>query len=328
MTRMTPTRRTTMLGLSALGMVSMVSPLQAQTRRERLVIAAAAPGSVFLAYAQGIGKVVAGRSAIDLEPRHTAGSNENIRLVDANEAPLGTVNMGPGFDAWNGTGPFAGGPLRRLRALFPMYETPFHTLVSPKAGIRTLRDLNGRRVGVGPAKGPGEVFFLGMASALGISATVVNGEAIELGDKVAAGEIDAFWFGGGTPMPAFKKVTDGGQGAIIGFTDEESELFRKRFAYFAPYTIPAGTYAGQREPLNSCAVWNFVCANAALPDDVVYELVKAVMDHPAEIKAAHPAAGATALANVGANTFMPFHPGAVRYYREKSVTLRRDLAEL
>jgi len=326
MRRATFTRRAALVGFGTLCAGSSVGVARAQDGRRRLVVAAAAPGSVFLAYLQGIGKVVAAHSTLELEPRHTAGSNENIRLVDANEAPLGTVNMGPGHDAWNGTGPFTNGPLRRLRALFPMYETPFHTLVSPKAGITTLRDLNGRRVGVGPAKGPGEVFFLGMASALGISAALVNGEAVELADKVAGGEIDAFWFGGGTPMPAFKKVMDAGQGVVVGFTDEESELFRRRFAYFAPYTIAAGTYAGQREPLNSCAVWNFLCANAALPDAVAYELVEAVMDHPAEIKAAYPAASATALANVGANTFMPFHPGAVRYYRERGVSIRSDLA--
>jgi hypothetical protein len=89
--------------------------------------------------------------------------------------------------------------------------------------------------------------------------------------------------------------------------------------------VPAGTYRGQEATVQTMAVWNFVLAHKDMPEATVYDIVKALLDNPAEVALAYPAASATVTRNAAANTFLPFHPGAVRYYREKGVALKAEL---
>src|SRR5205807_6402656 len=119
--------------------------------------------------------------------------------------------------------------LRGMRALVPMYETPFHTIAARERGIATLSDLGGKRVGVGPAGGPGEVFFRGIAAALGIRATLATGTPAEMAAMLLAGEIDAFWYGSGLPSPPFTEIAKKIDAVVIGFTAPEAAAFRRLF---------------------------------------------------------------------------------------------------
>jgi TRAP transporter TAXI family solute receptor len=293
---------------------------------ESLTLAAAGAGSAFLAFAKAVVPVIQRYARLDVAVRETKGSNENVELVSAGQVAFAALNMGPGFDAWNGRGPFAGRSLRGVRALVPMYETPFHTIALRSSGISKLADLAGKRVGVGPAGGPGEVFFRGLADALGIRATLATGSPAEMGQRVLAREIDAFWWGSGLPSEPFVDVTQASDAAVFGFAAEEAAAFGRLFPYFAPFDIPAGTYRGQTGALRSMAVWNFVVAHQAVPADTAYAVVAALLAHGGEVAAAYPAARSMRTDNAGANTFMPFHPGAARYYREAGIALRSDLS--
>lgn len=316
------------LGAACLALATLATSTfaLAQSPRDPLAFAAAGPGSAFLAFAKAVAPIVATSANVTLGIRETKGSNENAVLVSNGEVPFATLNMGPGFDAWSAKGPFLGNQLRGMRAVAPMYETPFHTIALKKSGIAGLRDLQGKRVGVGPANGPGEVFFKGIADALAIKATLVNGTPDELGKKVASGEIDAFWYGSGLPSPPFRDVAAQGEAVVFGFKPDEADAFRRAFAYFAPYEIKAETYQGQTQPLQSLAVWNFVVAHEGVSADIVYGVTKALLENRAAIIAAFPTASAMTEQNVAANTFMPFHPGAARYYLEKGATLPAGLA--
>jgi TRAP transporter TAXI family solute receptor len=317
--------RRMLLAVLAVVPASMLTRAIAAQVRSRLVLATAGTGSAFLTFGQTLAAVLRRHAAIDIDIRETKGSNENAELVSAGEVAIACLNMGPGFDAWNGNPPFAGRRLRGMRALVPMYETPFHTIAMRARGIATLSDLDGRRVGVGPSGGPGEVFFKGVAEALGIRATLATGTPAEMAAGLLAGEIDAFWYGSGLPSPPFIEIAQKADAVVIGFTAPEADAFRRLFAYFAPFEIAANTYAGQTKPLASVAVWNFVVAHSAVPADLAHALTAALIGHADEVKASYPAAASMTIANLKADTFMPFHPGAVRYYRENGVTLPAEL---
>src|SRR5262249_59201123 len=78
----------------------------------------------------------------------------------AGEAKLGFVTIGIALQAWNGTGVWAGKkPARSMRAIFPMYDTPFQFLVLQESGIRSVSEMSGKRVGVGPAGGTAATYF-------------------------------------------------------------------------------------------------------------------------------------------------------------------------
>ena len=292
-----------------------------QGPRVQLSLATGAAGGTFNIYGAVLAELLTRSTTADVVPRVTAGSNENIRLVDSGAVALAVAAMGPVFEAWNGTGPFAGTSRRNIRALFPMYETPFAIIALRRSGIAGVADLQGKRVGVGPSGGPTTVFFRALAEEAGVTCTQVNGTPDEHARQLLAGEIDAFWFGAGVPVAAFAQVADAQDAVIFGLTAQEVEKMRRRFAYLAPNTIPAGTYRGQAEPVRTVALWNFVVASPTLADQMAYDITKAALSQTAALAARVAAASATTAANAAANGFLPFHPGAARYYREAGIAL-------
>ncbi len=84
-----------------------------------------------------------------------------------------------------------------------------------------------------------------------------------------------------------------------------------------PSTIPAGVYPSLRKNYSSVGLYNFAVANKDLPDSLVYAIVDAVFANRRELAQIHPAAAETLPANFGHNTFLPYHPGAFRYYSNR-----------
>ena len=86
-------------------------------------------------------------------------------------------------------------------------------------------------------------------------------------------------------------------------------------------TLPRGSYPSLTEDYPTVGLFNFVVAHKDLPEELVYRAVKAVYDNRERLVRAHSAGRETVPANVGRDTFLPLHPGAVRYYREIGVAL-------
>jgi uncharacterized protein len=214
-----------------------------------------------------------------------------------------------------------------MRALAPMYETPFHCMARIASGISNLQSLAGKRVGVGPTKGTAEGFFVGLMEALKINCTLVNGTPAQHAEQLAKGEIDVFWFGAGLPVPAFVQATQLGGAAngmrVFGFSATERAAFLQRFPYFAVFTIPANTYAGQTQSVESVAVWNFVAVHAAMSDDLAYWITRSILQSSAELAKRYSAAANTRGEYLASNTFMPFHSGAQRYFAEQKLIFPR-----
>ncbi len=84
----------------------------------------------------------------------------------------------------------------------------------------------------------------------------------------------------------------------------------------APYTVPADTYTSVEAPLQTVSMWNFAIANSDLPDDFVYEIVKATMYGNDKMMNIHQSAETTVPENARFNQTIPWHPGAVRYVEE------------
>jgi TRAP-type uncharacterized transport system substrate-binding protein len=145
----------------------------------------AGDGSAFLPYGQGIAAYLASKG-INIAVKKGAGSNENLSAVDASATTIGTVFIGSAYDAVNGTGWAAGHKQENLRALFPMYETSFQVAALRKSTIKSLADRAGKKGGVGPARGPAEVFFRAAGEIAQVRPIIVNGDPAALTKLVAA----------------------------------------------------------------------------------------------------------------------------------------------
>jgi uncharacterized protein len=305
-----------LLGLAALSN----TPVLAQNAM-RVVLMTAGDGSAFMPYGQGVAAFLAAKG-IHIEVKKSAGSNENLSAVEASPATIGTVFMGSAYDAVNGTGWAAGRKHEKLRALFPMYETSFQVATLRKSGIRSLADLDGKKVGVGPAKGPAEMFFQAAAEIAKVRPIIVNGDPAVLTKLVTTGEIDALWQGAVVPIPSLSEVANQADAVIFGLSDAEVAAMLRTFPQLSAATVPPGAYKSQTAEIRSVSAWNFVVANIELPADTAYAITKAVLsaiDPKSEI---YPTAAGTRATNAVMNRIMPFHPGAVRFYAEAGIKLR------
>jgi TRAP transporter TAXI family solute receptor len=304
--------------LLAMPLALATAPARAQAP---LRLFTAGAGSAFLPYGEGLAAFLA-RQGIALVVERSAGSLENLAKVEDDPGALGTAFLGSAADALAGA-PAAGGRVHgRVRALFPMYETSFQVGALRASGIARFADLAGKRVGAGPARGPAETFLRAALAAAGIEATIVSGDPAAMTRMLLAGEMDALWQGAIVPIPSLVAAQQQGEVVVFGLEAPVVAAVRARLPYLADTTIPPGTYAGQAAPILSFAAWNFVVANAALPEDTAHRLTRAALsaaDPRAEI---HPSAAGTRAENAQANAVLPFHPGAARYYAGRGITVR------
>jgi TRAP transporter TAXI family solute receptor len=281
-------------------------------------IYSAGPGSAFLPYAQGLAAYLntQGVKATAIESK---GSIENLGKVDSEPQRLGAAFLGTAFEAVNGSAAWTQGRKHsNVRALFPMYETSFQIVALRASGIQQLGQLAGKKVGVGPAGGPAESFFKGLAEATGLQVQTVAGTPAALAADLQAGRIDALWQGAALPIPAIKQVADASDAVVFGLTDAELAAMLKRFPFLSPASVAPNTYRGQTNSLKSVAAWNFVMAHKDLSEADAYWLTRTVLG-TSDPKAIHASAGPTRAANAPNNTVVPFHPGALRFYREQGV---------
>jgi TRAP transporter TAXI family solute receptor len=292
-----------------------------------LTLGTASPGGVYYVYGEELARILSEKLGIPVNPFPTQGSIQNVKLLDSGGAQLGLITMSTGLEGWNGTGDWTKGTrFRNIRALFPMYDNPFQAVVLQRSGITTLAQLDDKQVGVGPRAGNGGTYVPGIFKIVGVSAEMNYGSYKDMGADLLAGHIDALLTLLGAPVPAIQDVDAKEPVTFLSLTPEQMEAIRKEWPEFGPAKIAAGTYHLLDKDYITVGVPNFAIGRADLPDDLVYQLVKAVYENQPRLVKATLAASDTLPQNVVKDTFLPFHPGALRYYREVGISIPDVLA--
>lgn len=291
-----------------------------------LTVGTASQGGVYFVYGNGLAGFIGESLGLSASGEVTGGPVQNVTLVQMGDQDIGLVTMGPAYEAWTGNSELAPGlPHTDIRALFPMYETPFQGIALRSSGITSVSDLAGRRVGVGPAGGTPGTYWPRFLNTLGVSANISNAGAADTASQLKDGLVDAFLFAAGLPIGAFSQLAAEADVVTFGFTEAELATIMAGHPEVSAFTIPAGTYTAQTEDQLSVAMWNFAIARNDMPDSLAYEIVKLVLENNDRMMQIHSAAAATLIENVGNNGFLPFHPGALRYYDERGVDIPANL---
>lgn len=291
-----------------------------------LTVATASVGGVYYVYGEMLAKILTEKLGIPVNPLPTQGTVHNVKLLESGEAQVGMVTMGVALEAWNGTGDWTKGVrFRNMRALFPMYDTPFQALVLPRSGITTLAQLDNKRVAVGPRAGTGGTYIPAILKLLGISADISYKSFDAMTDELVSGRLDAFTTLTGAPMPAVQQAEAKAPVTFINPSAAQIDAVRKAMPEFSRSMIAAGTYRSLDKDYVTIGVYNFAIGRADLPDDLVYQLVKAVFENQPRLVKATLTARDTVPNNIDKDTFLPFHPGAIRYYREIGMSIPDSL---
>lgn len=253
----------------------------------------------------------------------TGGSIDNLKLVGSDRADIAFSMVDVAWDAYSGKDKFQGAQLG-VRTLAVLYPNRTHVVTVAGTGIESMQHLAGKRVSLGAAGSASEVLALRVLGTYGLL-DAVSRERLSVAESVNAmkdRKIDAFFWVGGLPTAA---VTDlaATPGMTIRFLDH-ADIAPKLSATYGPMysetVIPKETYAGMQRDNRNLTVWNILVVAASMPEALAYDLVKVLFEQKQALVAVHKEAEQIALANqTGKVSPVPFHPGALRYYREQGV---------
>jgi uncharacterized protein len=201
-----------------------------------------------------------------------------------------------------------------------------HVVALDGSGIRSLADLRGRVVSVGPPGSGTEGIAVEMLGAVGIDPNHGirrHGLApAAAADALKDGKLDAFFWSSGVPQAAVIDIATSGRRRLHLVPNAEVvpalELRHGRGLFFAA-EIPAGVYRGVRDAVPVVGAANVLAVDAAMSESLAYDILRALLDHGAELQGIHPAARELSLSTAAAPAPAPFHPGAARLYAERGV---------
>lgn len=304
--------------------------------RRFLSVGTAPPGGAFFVVGSAIAEVVGNHAPgkrWQITAEATKGTQENIRRLDKREIEFALANAAITYFAVRGQADWEKEfPVRCVMTLAPnvaLFITP------ADSGIRSIAELRGKRVVVGPA-GAGFEHFVGpIAEAHGVTYddfTPLYDTQTGAVALLADGSADAAFLGGAVPTASITQACAGQEIRFIPFEQEAVDQLAGQYRFFERKTIPARTYKGQTDDFHGLNVGSMILVTSSQVDDeTVYLFTKTLFEHAEEVARKHPAGKAINSENVVRDTGTPFHPGAIRYYREKGLwpedDARSNLAE-
>ncbi|MEM6429039.1 MAG: TAXI family TRAP transporter solute-binding subunit [Deinococcota bacterium] len=291
-----------------------------------LTVGTASVGGTYFIYGGGWANLIQQELGIPTSTEVTGGPSQNMLLIETGDIELGMVTLGPAFEIWSGSSELTGGAeLREARALFPMYNTPFHFIALEGSDITMVSQVDGTAVGVGPAGGTSGTFMPKFLDALSLDTRDRQAGASDMASQLLDGQLDAIGFAAGIPIAAYSEIEAQRAASIFSFNDDERAALLGNFSYLNEAIIPAGTYSSLVEDLPTVGMYNFAVADKDIPEDLAYEIVKAVFDNLDFMIETHRAASDTSPNDLDRNAFLWLHPGAIRYYEEMGIEVPEAL---
>ena len=252
----------------------------------------------------------------------TGGSVYNVNAVRSGELEFGVAQSDVQYKAVHGEGSLAdSGPNPDLRSVFSIHPEPFTVVARADAGIANFEDLQGKRVNVGnPGSGQRdtmEVVMNAMGWTMDSFALASELQAAEQSQALCDNNIDAMVYTVGHPSGSIQEATTACDAVLVNVTGAAIDGLVAANPYYRTATIPGGMYRGNDADTATFGVGATLVTSAAISEETVYQLVKAVFEDIDGFRGLHPAFAnldPKQMANDGLSA--PLHPGAERYFRE------------
>jgi len=307
------------------GLAMVLGPAQAVTWRsaKRISIVSAGSGGAWYWIAAGWAPVITKYvKGIEATNEQTSGATENIRLIDAEKAEIGMCISDVIYAAYHGDKKLGFEKnYTNLRALQGGHINHTYFVTLPRTGFKTLKDLkgSGARLSMGPAGTGAEPHMRAVLKDHGVDPDKdIKLLYLSFNEQVEAlkdGALDVARLGGGIHVASLKNLTTTHD---VVFVTVDMDIMKKQVAD-NPFWDIAGTYKGQTEEYWHPTEGSMSFVREDLPEDLVYNVTKVLIEHVDEVAKIHPSAAEWNLENYRRMIAIPFHPGAIKYYKEKGV---------
>ncbi len=325
-------RPRTLLAAGAVVIAIGAPPFAAKAQdSQNYILATATTGGTYYP----VGVAIATLTKVKLEPSvgigmsaiSSAGSGENVKLMRDDEAQFAILQGLFGYYAATGTGPVeTDGPQEHLRSVSMLWQNVEHfVLASDRVDTGTIADMVAAK---------GEAMAMGAQNSGTIESNAILLEPFGIdieadyelfyggyGPSVAAmqdGKVVGIGAPAGVPVGAITQLMSAmpGGATLLSFTDEQAAQADDGRNLWTPYTIPAGTYPGQDEDVQTVAQPNFLAVRDDVDEESVYQITKSIFENLPFLNAIHAATNVMSIDAAIAGLPLPLHPGAARYYEE------------
>jgi TRAP transporter TAXI family solute receptor len=284
--------------------------------------AALQPGTINHTTSSAISKVLKEKGGLNTLVQPTAGETVMIAIVNRGEADFGMANA-----------PELGGMLANnaqpnLRIIGPVYTLKTGFWVRKDSNMRMVSDLRGKRVTMGySAMRALDLQSRGILAAGGLTEAdirpVLVPNVIRSADDFVGGAADMFMFAFGAPKVREVDVTVGGTRFLEINRAPGIEAARKivPFGYLSDIA-PGPVFIGVEKPMKTFTIDNVLFTHAKVSDDVVYKLIEAMEANKPDMIAVAPNLREFAAANLNKQYPFPFHPGALKYFKDKNIAAK------
>lgn len=260
---------------------------------------------------------------VQAKSQASEGGVANLHMVADGEAQVSVAISSNVEECVNGTGSFKDHPYKDLKVIAGLYMNPNQVVVTERSGIKKLSDAKGKRFAVASAGSSVynecDVHFTtaGLHFPEDIQAEYIA--FTDAADLLRNGSVDGAWVMSGAPASAVTQALAEGC-RLVDMNEDLIGRLKEKYPRYAAYTIPAGTYPGQKKDIRTSAVKMVMFTRGDLPEELVYRLTKAFWEHIGELgevqKNLKELTPAEAVKDIGD---LPFHSGAVKYYKEIGV---------
>jgi TRAP transporter TAXI family solute receptor len=296
---------------------------------QNISIATGGTGGVYYPMGGGIAAVLSKYvNGMQATAEVTGGSVANLQLISTGKPYIALSMTDAALDALKGEDKFKGKPVP-VRTLMILYPNRMHVVTIEGTGISTMKDLKGKRVSTGSGGSATEVMAFRVIEAAGLDKDRdMRRERLGVAESVAAlkdRKIDAFFWVGGLPTAAVTDLANspGVKIKMIDHADLVPAMNKKYGDLYVKDAIGKDVYKGMDKDNKQATVMNLLVAHQNMDEKTAYNIVKTIFDKRDELIRVHKEAENFKLENQksAAAGGIPWHPGAVRYFKEKGIKL-------
>lgn len=316
-----------LIGVGIPLMHSLRPALVAAQTRVHLSIGTAGKGGFFYPLGSGIAAAVSHHTfELEATAQVTTGAAENMKLLHEGKIDLALAQADVAWSAAQGK--LDALPDRvAVKNLMGTVSAYMHIVTQDGLGITTVADLKGKRVSTGLSGSGTEIKALRVLEAYGVTPDDLSKhehqDYPEAAQALKEDKLDAFAWDATLPGKAILDLaaTPGMKVRLLSTGDAVRQMVTKYGPFYFVAPIPKGTYPGVNEDVPAAAGKTLFVAHDRIQDSHAYEVTKAVLEHIPELITAFGAAREINPASAVLGSSIPFHPGALRFYREKGISV-------
>jgi TRAP transporter TAXI family solute receptor len=275
-------------------------------------------GGLYYIWGGGWAKVMnKALSGIEVTAESTGGSTANVQLIERGKIQLGFSLGQAAYDMVSDK------KMKNVRTLFAAYPGYYYLYALKKSGLKTIYDINGKDIGY--VKGLHET-TVKIFETLGIkpakSHILTHAATVE---GLQDGTIHCSAVFGPERWPGLTSLEATQEIVFLTIPEKDIQTILKIFPAYTKGVVPKGSYkATADKPYETVVDWNLILASKGLSEDIAYRLVKATYENNPALLAVHPVSSMTKVENI-AHTLIPFHPGTIRYLKERRIPIPQSL---